>query len=198
VSKGARAGAQGPAPKIQRAEDIGRKAWTPGGAAHGQEKARLSARQSCSKLQPCWASLCAGLRATQRGVIGGGAPLVRAAQAGSGRACAQVWAHSYFNGDAAQRCKAAVVPKQRWRAVTHRRTRGRAQAIKAVKGILNKLTPEKFERLLEQLVGNVADAEVLHATIRLVFENAVAQPTFVPMYAELCDRLSKARPRAAL
>lgn len=67
------------------------------------------------------------------------------------------------------------------------------QAIKAVKGILNKLTPEKFERLLEQLVDNVSDAEVLHATIRLVFENAVAQPTFVPMYAELCDRLSKAR-----
>lgn len=67
------------------------------------------------------------------------------------------------------------------------------QAIKAVKGILNKLTPEKFERLLEQLVDNVTDAEVLHATIRLVFENAVAQPTFVPMYAELCDRLSKAR-----
>ena len=62
-----------------------------------------------------------------------------------------------------------------------------------MKGILNKLTPEKFERLLEQLVDNVTDAEVLHATIRLVFENAVAQPTFVPMYAELCDRLSKAR-----
>ncbi|KAK9827674.1 hypothetical protein WJX81_006915 [Elliptochloris bilobata] len=97
--------AAGPAPKIQRAADIGRTAWMPGSAAHGQDR-----------------------------------------------------------------------------------------AIKAVKGILNKLTPEKFERLLEQLVDHVSDAEVLHATIRLVFENAVAQPTFVPMYAELCDRLSKVLP----
>lgn len=65
------------------------------------------------------------------------------------------------------------------------------QAVKAVKGTLNKLTPEKFERLLQQLVDVVKTAEILHATISLVFESAVAQPTFVAMYADLCDRLSK-------
>lgn len=65
------------------------------------------------------------------------------------------------------------------------------QATKAVKGTLNKLTPEKFERLLQQLVDVVTSAEVLHTTISLVFESAVAQPTFVAMYADLCDRLSK-------
>ena len=62
---------------------------------------------------------------------------------------------------------------------------------KAVKGTLNKLTPEKFERLLQQLVDVVTSAEILHTTISLVFESAVAQPTFVAMYADLCDRLSK-------
>jgi hypothetical protein len=60
-----------------------------------------------------------------------------------------------------------------------------------VKGILNKLTPENFDRLLQQVLDIVNDAEVLHATIRLVFENAVAQPTFSFMYAQLCDKLSK-------
>ena len=67
----------------------------------------------------------------------------------------------------------------------------RLQATKAVKGTLNKLTPEKFERLLQQLVDVVTSAEILHITISLVFESAVAQPTFVAMYADLCDRLSK-------
>ena len=65
------------------------------------------------------------------------------------------------------------------------------QATKAVKGTLNKLTPEKFERLLQQLVDVVTSADILHTTISLVFESAVAQPTFVAMYADLCDRLSK-------
>ncbi len=65
------------------------------------------------------------------------------------------------------------------------------QATKSVKGTLNKLTPEKFERLLQQLVDVVTSAEILHTTISLVFESAVAQPTFVAMYADLCDRLSK-------
>lgn len=65
------------------------------------------------------------------------------------------------------------------------------QALKAVKGILNKLTPEKFERLLTQLVDHVTNADILHGTITLVFENAVAQPTFVAMYSELCQKLSQ-------
>ena len=67
------------------------------------------------------------------------------------------------------------------------------QALKAVKGVLNKLTPEKFDRLLAQLLDNVKSAEILHGTISLVFENAVAQPTFVGLYAMLCEQLSKVR-----
>lgn len=71
---------------------------------------------------------------------------------------------------------------------------GEASNLKKIKGILNKLTPEKFERLLVQMVELVVSAEVLHGSITYIFENAVAQPTFVQMYAELCEQLSKALP----
>ena len=67
-----------------------------------------------------------------------------------------------------------------------------SQAARQVKGILNKLTPENFDRLLQQIIDIINDAEVLHASIANVFENAVAQPTFSFMYAQLCDKLSQA------
>jgi translation initiation factor 4G len=71
---------------------------------------------------------------------------------------------------------------------------GTAQTLRKVKGILNKVTPEKFERLLSQLIPMIASYDVLQGTIRQVFENAVAQPTFVPMYADLCAELDAALP----
>ena len=69
-----------------------------------------------------------------------------------------------------------------------------AQSLRKVKGILNKLTPEKFERLLSQLIPLISSYEVLQDTIVQVFENAVAQPTFVAMYADLCAELDAALP----
>uniref|UniRef100_A0A383WGA1 MI domain-containing protein n=1 Tax=Tetradesmus obliquus TaxID=3088 RepID=A0A383WGA1_TETOB len=68
------------------------------------------------------------------------------------------------------------------------------RALRSVKGILNKLTPEKFERLLEQLLSVITTADILRHTITLVFENAVAQPTFCAMYADLCLSLSRELP----
>lgn len=47
------------------------------------------------------------------------------------------------------------------------------QALKSVKGVLNKLTPEKFDRLLGQLVAAVTSVDVLNGLIKLVFDNAV-------------------------
>eukprot|EP00798_Chlamydomonas_sp_ICE-L_P015224 gene15224-21304_t len=68
------------------------------------------------------------------------------------------------------------------------------KSIRQIKGILNKLTPEKFERLLQQLLEVITTASLLQQTITLVFENAVEQPTFCTMYAELCFELSKELP----
>lgn len=53
-----------------------------------------------------------------------------------------------------------------------------------MKGVLNKLTPEKFERLLQQLLEVITTAEFLKQTIALVFENAVEQPTFCELPAQ--------------
>lgn len=67
------------------------------------------------------------------------------------------------------------------------------QSMRTVKGVLNKLTPEKFERLLNQLLEVITTSDILKPTISLLFENAVAQPTFCAMYADLCLSLSKVR-----
>lgn len=69
------------------------------------------------------------------------------------------------------------------------------KVLRTVKGILNKLTPEKFEVLLEQLINaGIDSADILKGVISLVFDKAVLEPTFCPMYAELCVHLSKALP----
>ena len=71
------------------------------------------------------------------------------------------------------------------------------QGLRKMKGILNKLTPEKFERLLGQLIPLITSHEVLEGTIMMVFENAVVQPTFVAMYANLCAELDSILPEFA-
>eukprot|EP00252_Welwitschia_mirabilis_P019159 TRINITY_DN436_c0_g1_i1.p1 TRINITY_DN436_c0_g1~~TRINITY_DN436_c0_g1_i1.p1 ORF type:complete len:802 (-),score=177.60 TRINITY_DN436_c0_g1_i1:209-2614(-) len=66
---------------------------------------------------------------------------------------------------------------------------------KTVKGILNKLTPEKFDVLKDQLINaGITSADILQDVISLIFDKAVLEPTFCEMYAQLCVVLSKALP----
>ncbi|KAG7567490.1 Armadillo-type fold [Arabidopsis thaliana x Arabidopsis arenosa] len=61
------------------------------------------------------------------------------------------------------------------------------RVVKSVKGILNKLTPEKYELLKGQLIdAGITSADILKEVIQLIFENAILQPTFCEMYALLC------------
>lgn len=63
---------------------------------------------------------------------------------------------------------------------------------KKVRGILNKLTPEKFEPLLEQIQAlNIDSQEKLTSVINLVFEKAIDEPNFAEAYAMLCKNLTK-------
>ena len=74
-------------------------------------------------------------------------------------------------------------------------TTGQDRLLRTVKGILNKLTPEKFERLFEQLIDSgITTAPLLKVTISQIFEKAVAEPTFCELYAELCVRLQEVLP----
>ena len=68
------------------------------------------------------------------------------------------------------------------------------RVLRQVRGILNKLTPENFERLFSQLVESIATAEILSGSISMLFEKAVAEPIFCSLNAELCLRLSKELP----
>ena len=50
----------------------------------------------------------------------------------------------------------------------------RAKTTRAIKGILNKITPEKFDRLMEQLLEcGIDDADTLGETISIVFDKAI-------------------------
>ncbi|XP_010929170.1 eukaryotic translation initiation factor [Elaeis guineensis] len=69
------------------------------------------------------------------------------------------------------------------------------QVLKTVKGILNKLTPEKFDVLKGQLIdAGITTPDILQGVIMLVFDKAVLEPTFCPMYAQLCSDLNEKLP----
>ncbi|KAF0933609.1 hypothetical protein E2562_018850 [Oryza meyeriana var. granulata] len=69
------------------------------------------------------------------------------------------------------------------------------RVLKTVKGILNKLTPEKFDLLKGQLIeAGITTADILKDVISLIFEKAVLEPTFCPMYAQLCFDLNENLP----
>ncbi|XP_016484283.1 eukaryotic translation initiation factor isoform X1 [Nicotiana tabacum] len=69
------------------------------------------------------------------------------------------------------------------------------RVLKTVKGILNKLTPEKFDLLKGQLIASgITSADILKGVISLIFDKAVLEPTFCPMYAQLCSDLNEKLP----
>ncbi|XP_055935890.1 eukaryotic translation initiation factor 4 gamma 3-like isoform X2 [Argiope bruennichi] len=62
---------------------------------------------------------------------------------------------------------------------------------RSVQGVLNKLTPQKFETLLSQLKGlNIDTEEKLALVIDLIFEKAIDEPNFSVPYANLCKHLA--------
>ncbi|XP_039064244.1 eukaryotic translation initiation factor-like [Hibiscus syriacus] len=61
--------------------------------------------------------------------------------------------------------------------------------------ILNKLTPEKYDLLKGQLIdSSITLADILKGVISLIFEKAMLEPTFCPMYALLCSDLNNMLP----
>ncbi|KJA28898.1 hypothetical protein HYPSUDRAFT_128740 [Hypholoma sublateritium FD-334 SS-4] len=64
-----------------------------------------------------------------------------------------------------------------------------------VKGLLNKLTMEKFDSISDQIIAwankseKEKDGRTLIQVIRLVFENATDQATWSEMYARLCRKM---------
>ncbi|KAJ8971557.1 hypothetical protein NQ314_000644, partial [Rhamnusium bicolor] len=64
-----------------------------------------------------------------------------------------------------------------------------------VRGILNKLTPEKFKKLSDDLLRiELQSSVILKGVIILIFEKALDEPKYSSMYAQLCKRLSEEAP----
>lgn len=65
-----------------------------------------------------------------------------------------------------------------------------------VRGILNKLTPENFQKLSSDLLRHAGlnSSTILKGVILLIFEKALDEPKYSSMYAQLCKRLSEEAP----
>lgn len=62
---------------------------------------------------------------------------------------------------------------------------------RTLKAILNKLTPQNFEKLFEQVKAvNIDNAVTLTGVISQIFEKALMEPTFCEMYANFCLHLA--------
>ncbi|KAJ7950725.1 Eukaryotic translation initiation factor 4G [Quillaja saponaria] len=60
-----------------------------------------------------------------------------------------------------------------------------------LKAILNKLTPQNFEKLFEQVKEvNIDNAVTLSGVITQIFDKALMEPTFCEMYANFCFHLA--------
>lgn len=60
-----------------------------------------------------------------------------------------------------------------------------------LKSILNKLTPQNFEKLFEQVKEvNIDSATTLAGVISQIFDKALMEPTFCEMYANFCYHLA--------
>nr|DAD18288.1 TPA_asm: hypothetical protein HUJ06_019751 [Nelumbo nucifera] len=60
-----------------------------------------------------------------------------------------------------------------------------------LKAILNKLTPQNFEKLFEQVKEvNIDNAVTLSGVISQIFDKALMEPTFCEMYANFCYHLA--------
>uniref|UniRef100_A0A4W3GQQ5 Eukaryotic translation initiation factor 4 gamma 2 n=1 Tax=Callorhinchus milii TaxID=7868 RepID=A0A4W3GQQ5_CALMI len=64
-----------------------------------------------------------------------------------------------------------------------------------VRGILNKLTPEKFDKLCLELLNVGVDSKlVLKGIILLIVDKALEEPKYSSLYAQLCLRLAEDAP----
>lgn len=92
--------------------------------------------------------------------------------------------------------KALEVSENRWKP--SKPTDEEEKIYKTVKGLLNKLTLEKFDTLYEQIkdVG-INTASLLRGFVVLLYDKAVLEPTFIGMYARMCEKLASDLPECS-
>ncbi|KAI9360019.1 hypothetical protein DFJ73DRAFT_94430 [Zopfochytrium polystomum] len=66
---------------------------------------------------------------------------------------------------------------------------------KKAKGLLNKLTIEKFDNISDQILSLKMNPSILKRIIELIFDKALDEPFFQNMYGRLCYKLSSTLPK---
>jgi len=70
------------------------------------------------------------------------------------------------------------------------------QVLRTVMEILTQLIPQKFDVLKHQLMNlGINSADILLGVTSLIFDRAVSEPIFCPLYAKLCRDLSTTLPQ---
>ncbi|KAL1214767.1 Eukaryotic translation initiation factor isoform 4G-1 [Cardamine amara subsp. amara] len=62
----------------------------------------------------------------------------------------------------------------------------RALALENRSWLTNQIVQEKYGHLLNQLINSCTTVDILKDVVALIFDKAVLEPTFCPMYAQLC------------
>ncbi|KAL6062354.1 putative eukaryotic translation initiation factor 4G-like isoform X1, variant 2 [Balamuthia mandrillaris] len=68
------------------------------------------------------------------------------------------------------------------------------ERLRAIQGALNKLTNVTYDRLSEDLCEMVDSLFLLKGTVNLLFDKALIEPAYCPLYAKLCGKLGRRCP----
>uniref|UniRef100_A0A8C1Z4Q2 Eukaryotic translation initiation factor 4 gamma 2 n=1 Tax=Cyprinus carpio TaxID=7962 RepID=A0A8C1Z4Q2_CYPCA len=132
---------------------------------------------------------------------GGASRFSASSGGGGGRGATQHYPKSVGNSEFLGKTPGPSV--QRWvpsrstrRDVNSSNEKERHDAIfRKVRGILNKLTPEKFDKLCLELLNVGVDSKlVLKGIILLIVDKALEEPKYSSLYAQLCLRLAEDAP----
>ncbi|CAO2820869.1 unnamed protein product [Amaranthus hypochondriacus] len=68
--------------------------------------------------------------------------------------------------------------------------------LKKFKGILDRLTPQNFDKLFKQVIKvNIDNVVTLNGVVSQIFDKALMEPTFCEMYASFCQHLASELPQ---
>jgi len=89
-----------------------------------------------------------------------------------------------------------IAPSTLRRDVLSQETQHNDFVFRRVRGILNKITPEKFEKLSADILNIIGHGSptIFKGVILLIFEKALDEPKYSSMYAQLCKRFAEHAP----
>ncbi|CAL8260693.1 unnamed protein product [Merluccius merluccius] len=182
---------------VDRIQEGGARPLSPTAAAAAAPSGAASNEPSVSSPVPC----CQAAKVESVIAEGGASRFSASSGGGGGRGAPQHYPKTVGNSEFLGKTPGQSV--QKW--VPSRSTRRddnssnekeRHDAIfRKVRGTLNKLTPDKFDKLCLELLNVGVDSKlVLKGIILLIVDKALEEPKYSSLYAQLCLRLAEDAP----